>query len=196
MMKASGIVLAGGKSTRMGRDKANIRLGSQTMLERSVEKLQQIFDEVIIVSDRPSKYALTGTRQVFDIYGGKSPLGGIHAGLSVAGNSNAFITACDMPFWQPEMAAFLLQCLEDYDAAIPRVAGYIEPLFAVYSKRCLPAVEACLQQDIYKIIEVFPLLKVKYVEEEAWGKFGDTDKIFININTPQELKTLLRGMTV
>jgi len=191
VMVISGIVLAGGKSSRMGRNKANLMVGNHTMLGKTIEKLRCVSDDIIIVSDRPGKFSFTGTREVTDIYKEKGPLGGIHAGLSAARYSNAFITACDMPFWQPEMVALLLDSLQNYDVVIPMVDDYIEPLFAIYSTRCLSAVEVCLQQGILRIIEVLSRLRVNYIYKDAWNKFGDIDEIFMNINTPQELKHLL-----
>ena len=192
-MGFSGIILAGGRSTRMGQDKAQMIYHNETMLERTVKELKKVADEIILASNNKNKYNLAGLTEVSDIYPGMGPLGGMHAGLLHAKNMYAFVVSCDMPFFRWELASFLLEKREGYDVVVPEIGGNLEPLCAVYSKKCLDAIEKCIQSDIRKIIEFYPYVKVLKIKEAELRSFSaEAEKYFFNLNTPEDYHALLR----
>jgi molybdopterin-guanine dinucleotide biosynthesis protein A len=170
----------------MGRDKALLLLDNQTLLARALKKMRLLFDEVIIVTNQPCKYKFSGVREVTDIYPGRGPLGGIHAGLKAARFDKVFFVACDMPFWEPGLVRPLLEASADFDGVVPRNGCYLEPLFAIYTKTCLPVIENCLERNVFKVIEFLPLVRINYVEDELLKTGSTLEKAFININTLED----------
>ncbi|GAW92030.1 molybdenum cofactor guanylyltransferase [Calderihabitans maritimus] len=187
MLKASGVVLAGGKSSRMGTNKALLAVHGQTMIEHVVEEMRKAFREVIIVTNEPHLYSGLGVRVITDLIPGLGPLSGIHAGLTASSYEYSFVTACDMPFIDHRLAAYLVQEAPGYDVVVPQKGDYLEPLHAVYSKACIAPIKMCLENRIFKIIAFYPAVKVKFVGIERMRPLADLEKVFFNVNTPQEL---------
>jgi molybdopterin-guanine dinucleotide biosynthesis protein A len=185
-LKTTGIILAGGKSSRMGRDKSLLDYNNEPLIKQVVKELQQVTDELIIVSNQNAKYDFPGTREISDIYPGMGPLGGIHSGLTFSAFDYAFVTACDLPFFDGRLARFLLERREGFDVVVPQIGSYLQPLFAVYSKRCLPHAEFCLKQNIRKVVAIYPMVKVNYVGENLIRSIIDPEKVFFNVNTPKD----------
>ncbi len=140
----TGIILAGGKSSRMGKDKALIKYGDETFMSNSLKKLNELFDETIVVADNVGKYNIKNVKIINDIYPGKGPMGGIHAALKAAGNDWIFVIPCDMPIWEPYLAEEILKHRLDNDIVVPLFNNRKEPLFALYKKTCIPKIEECL----------------------------------------------------
>lgn len=186
MMKASGIVLAGGHSSRMGRDKTLLRANQETMIERSVRVLSEVSSDLVIASNNTHKYDLPGVTEVADIYPEMGPLGGIHAGLLMAKHENSLVISGDMPFLTAELLHYLLQCQQNYDVVVPEFVGKLEPLCAVYSKRCIDPIEACLRSDMRKVQYLYERARVYEVPSENLVKFGDLHMLFFNMNTPAD----------
>lgn len=186
MLQAAGVVLAGGKSSRMGTDKAMLMLDGRTLLERSVDKLKQSFSEIIIVDNGKVKYNLPGVREISDIYHDCGPIGGIHASLSNAKHDRVFVAACDLPFWGKGLAELLVKSCRGYDAAVPCIGCYFEPLLAVYSKSCLEIIEANLKEKNYKVSELYKSLKVNFIKRDQLDKVCRAEDAFYNINTYDE----------
>ncbi|MGI9950931.1 molybdenum cofactor guanylyltransferase [Moorellaceae bacterium AZ2] len=187
-MKAGGIALAGGKSSRMGTNKALLPVGRDTMLGTVVSVLKSLFPETLVVTNEPELYLELGVKLVGDIFPAMGPLGGIHAGLVASPFWYNFVVACDMPFLEPRLIAFMLEQAEGYDVVVPRLDGYLQPLHAVYSKGCLPAIEDCLGKGVTKIIAFYPAVRVRYIEAEILRRYGEPERIFFNINTPADLE--------
>lgn len=187
---AAGIVLAGGKSTRMGTNKALLPLREKTLLATVVTALQPLFNEIIVVTNTPELYRDLKARLVTDVIPGRGPLSGIHAGLLASPYWYNFIVACDMPFLVPGFISYLLVRAPGYDAVVPRRGGYLQPLHAVYSQGCLAAIEACLQRQEYKAFAFYPGVRVRYVDVDGVKAQGlaDLEKVFFNINTPADLE--------
>lgn len=187
-MQVSGVILSGGKSSRMDENKAFVRVGGRRLIDIIVEKLNRHFHEVIIVTNEPEIYQELGTRVVTDIIPGKGPLSGLHAGLAYSRFEAAFVVACDMPFIDMNLARYMVAMLPGCDVVAPRVRERFQPLFAVYSRSCLPVFERCLVQDKLKISRVYQEeLKVKYITEEDVLRFGDPEVIFCNVNSRENL---------
>jgi molybdopterin-guanine dinucleotide biosynthesis protein A len=182
------IVLAGGEGRRLGTDKAFLRIGGRVLIEGIVEKMAQIGDEVIIVTNSPQRYGYLEARLVGDIYPGKGALGGLYSGLRAAGNDYGLVVACDMPFLDLRLLRYMILLSPGHDVVIPRVGGLTEPLHAIYSKECLQPIERLLSAGRLKIIDFFPEVRVRYVEEQEVKLFDPQCLSFFNINTFADLE--------
>jgi len=189
----SGIILAGGKNTRMGTEKALLQIGGKPIIEIISTALKSITGEIIIVSNNPGHYADYGDRVVADIIPGCGPLGGIHAGLTHTSYQVALVTPCDTPFVSTNLARLLIEHSAGYDIVMPRYRGFLEPLFALYNKSCLDTIEARLKQGHNKITRVIESLilegvKVRYLEEDKLrAAEPELERVFLNVNTPTDL---------
>ncbi|WP_371379972.1 molybdenum cofactor guanylyltransferase [Sporomusa aerivorans] len=190
-MAVSGIILAGGRSSRMGRDKTLLPFDNETLIERTVKKLINFTDEVIVASNSTAKYNFAGIREVPDLYPGMGPLAGMHAGLLAARNQYSFIVSCDMPLFTIELAKYLLARREGYDVIAPELKNCWEPLCAVYSRNCIGAMEQCLQAGISKVYLFYPQVKVLKVAERELETVGNLEELFLNLNTPEDLNRLI-----
>ncbi|SMB99096.1 molybdenum cofactor guanylyltransferase [Thermanaeromonas toyohensis ToBE] len=186
-MEAAGIVLAGGRSTRMGTNKALLSLGQETMIGRVVGLLKLLFPEIILVTNEPELYQDLQVKLVQDIFPAQGPLSGIHAGLLVSPYWYNFVVACDMPFLNLELITFMVKEAQGFDGAVPRLRGSYQPLHAVYSRSCLLPIESCLKRKLTQVIAFYPAVRLRLLEAEVLRRFGDLDTIFFNINTPADL---------
>lgn len=183
MPVVSAIVLAGGQSKRLGQDKAWLKLDGQTLIERVVTRVAQISAEVIVVTNSPRKFAHLEARLVSDVYPEKGPLVGIYSGLRVARHHYSLVVACDMPFINLNLLRHMIGLAPGYDVVIPEVDGFLEPLHAIYSKNCLAPIDRLLAAGGLKIIDFFPEVRVRRVEEEMVNRFDPQRLSFLNINT-------------
>ncbi|TWH45633.1 molybdenum cofactor guanylyltransferase [Sporomusa sp. KB1] len=189
-MAVSGIILAGGRSSRMGRDKTLLVFKNETLIERTVRKLQNFVDEVIIASNHTAKYNLPGIVEVPDSYPGMGPLGGMQAGLMAAQHQYSFIVSCDMPFFTEELARYLLERRAGCDVVVPEIGNRLEPLCAVYSRNCIKPIEKCLQAGVSQVFRFYPDVRVCKIVESDLRQVGDPKEIFCNLNTPEDLSYL------
>lgn len=187
-MKVTGVIQAGGKSTRMGgRPKALLELGGQRIIERVVEAVAPAVSDLIIVTNTPELYAFLGLSMVADVYPDRGSLGGIYSGLKAAAGDAAFTVACDMPFLHPEVVRLVVERAESGDVVIPRVGDQLETLHAAYAKSCLPHIEERLVAGRLKIVEFFERVRVVEIPEAEVARFRDPAIVFMNVNTPDEL---------
>ena len=185
----TGVILAGGQNKRFsGMNKAFISVGGKRILDRTYEIFDSLFDEIILVADDPLKYLEWDLHIVSDIFPFRSSLTGIHAGLFFTNNFYTFITACDIPFLKKELVETIINSIEKgVDVIIPETLNRMEPLCAVYSKRCLKPVENNLIQRELEIKQFFKKVRVKKLPENILRE-KDPDLIsFFNINTPDDL---------
>ena len=189
---ATGIILAGGKSSRMGRDKSMLPLADsgESMLKNIWNGLIPLCKEILICGNSSDKYKLPDTVEISDIYKDRGPLSGIHAGLKRASYDYSFIVSCDMANFNQELAAFLLSKCDNYDLIIPQHNGLFEPLFAVYHKNTLDIIEKKIlsgENRVQKIIaEANPLI----IDDDEIKAFGDPKELFKNINTPEDYQKI------
>ena len=181
-----GIVLAGGLSTRVGQDKAQLPWGTSDLLHSILEQLGQVCNERIVVMNRTWKPDIPNVKVVSDIIPQCGPLSGIHAGLSACSEPYAFITACDMPFLPPAAVNYLLSLSVGWDAVLPGRGRDLEPLFAVYARNCIPVIEGLFRQDIRKVQRLFPLIRHRLIDPDEFRSFDPDLKLFRNINTMAE----------
>ena len=189
-VKVTGVILAGGKSSRMGTDKAMLKIGSFLTIERVATVLRTVTDEILIVTDQPAKYASFGDTTTPDLLPGNGPLGGIHAGLVKSTHHWAIVTACDLPFISTSLCRLLINSrAPGLEVIVPRYRGRLEPLCAVYSKDALKVIEQRLARGLNKTIFLFDELKVKYLEDEELACAEIClEKVFFNLNTPADLE--------
>ncbi len=188
MVDASAVILAGGRNSRMQRNKAFLEVDRQPLIQDLIQRLNTEFPEIIVVSNEPECYAHLPTRVVTDRIPRQGPLSGIHAGLVEARYHHCFVVACDMPFVHAGLAAWLAgKAKGGYDVVVPRLGQHLQPLFAVYGKGCLPHIEQCLHNHIHKIIDFYSKVRVCYVDRSDIVAWADPDTVFYNINTPADL---------
>lgn len=179
----TGILLAGGKSRRMGVDKALIEIDGKTMFANSLMLLRQYFKTVMIAGDRPD-LAANDLLTIPDIYPG-SALGGLYTGLCSAKTSWVFVMPCDMPYPDARILKLLVECRHGYDAIVPLTPEGFEPVFALYHKRCLPLMETMLQRGQYRIYDIYQYVKVNFLD---WHHLPNGwQRSLLDLNTPEQL---------
>ena len=195
MLEATGAILAGGKSLRMGAKKAMLRVGRQLMVQRVADELKKVFPEVIISGDDQEVGGSLGLPVVPDLVSLGVPICGIHAALHAARHPVVLAVACDMPFVTGNMAELMVSLVDGYDVAVPKRGEYLQPLFAVYCRSCLPAIEKRLSAGESKTTCFYEDVKVNYVDLEKYTGL-DWEAVFFNVNTPGDLRKargLVRG---
>ncbi len=179
----TGVLLAGGKSQRMGQDKALLQLDGTTLFERSLTLLKQFFTHILIAGERPD-LERPGILAIADFYPG-SALGGLHTGLFAAETDWIFVAPCDMPYPDARIVERLLAERNGFDAVVPRTPEGYEPVFALYHKNCLPQMEAMLQHNEFRIYDFYQRIAIRYLDPaelpEGW------ERSLINLNTPAQL---------
>jgi len=181
-------VQAGGRSSRMGEDKALLQLDGIPLIERLLQRVSGLGDEILITTNRPQDYQYLGLRMASDPEPGAGALHGLHTALKAARGQTVLVLACDMPFVSRPLLEHMLQLAEAADLVVPRRGGEYEPLHAVYSKGCLPALEAVLQQGEHRMISFFPSLNLHTVEQEEIDRLDPEGLSFFNVNTPEDLR--------
>jgi len=182
------IVLVGGKGLRLGRDKLSEMIGGRTLLERVIDCLSLVGDEILVViAQGQPKPALPSTKVVVDLYPGKGALGGIYTGLVAAQSFHSLVVAADMPFLNPSLLRYLIQVSPTFDAVIPMIKGELEPLHAIYSKNCLAPIQQQIEQGKLKVRDFLDQVRVRYVEEAEINRFDPKKLSFFNINTSADL---------
>jgi molybdenum cofactor guanylyltransferase len=194
MYSLTGIILSGGKSVRMGRDKAFIEIDGIPIIQRIYNIFQKIFTEIIIVTNQKEFYSGFKAKIVSDLIINNGALGGLYTGLFFSSNPYSFCVACDMPFLKESMIQYLIKQANEYDVIVPRTEDGLQPLHAVYSKNCLESIKNIIGMGKYKIIDFYPLVKTKIVEESEFISLDLNLNLmresFVNINTPGELNFL------
>jgi molybdopterin-guanine dinucleotide biosynthesis protein A len=181
----AGIVLAGGKSSRLGFDKALLRVNGEILAQWLPDRLAAWCSPVALVVDRPQRYAVA-VRQLVDHAPDAGPLAGIAAGLQGLAVP-AFVCACDMPLLQPALLRRLLVALDGYDLAIPERDGRLEPLCAVYAVSCLPVIQRLLRDRRLRANAVASEVPTRILREPEWRAIDPEGDSFLNINTPADL---------
>jgi molybdopterin-guanine dinucleotide biosynthesis protein A len=191
-INAAAIILAGGKSTRLGRDKASEMLLGKPLLQRAIERVEGLVAQCVVVRAAgqvlPDVPAHGSLRVVEDVYSDSGPLGGLYTGLAAVDSALGLVVACDMPLLQPSLLGVLLRQAAGHEAVVPVTAAGPEPLCAVYSRECLPAVKQRLDDADYKVMNTLQDLNVLYLDEEEWRRFDPEGLSFLNVNTQADLE--------
>jgi len=188
--EVTGVLLAGGKSRRMGEDKRHLVVGEQTLLERGLAVLQSIFCEVLVVIAQDSPPLSIDARVVRDVVPDCGSLGGLYTGLTQATTPYIFVVACDMPFLNQTVIAQFTSRRGAGDIVMASLADRLHPMHALYSKRCLPALEEMIRARQFKIQEVVShsSLRVHYVTEADLLTIDPSGHSFYNVNTMADLE--------
>lgn len=192
----TGVILAGGNSTRMGSNKALLPYRGGQFVEAIHRVLNDIFQEVILVTNSPEQYDFMPCRKVTDIYEGMGVLAGIHSGLYHSSNPAIFAVACDMPYLVEDLIRHMVSRADAGGVLIPESPSGLEPLHAVYGKGCLAAIEATLLSGQRRIISFFDRINVNRINVEQVASYDPSFVSFLNINTPGdyfELRNKERG---
>jgi molybdopterin-guanine dinucleotide biosynthesis protein A len=203
-MTLTGIVLAGGASRRMGRNKAWVELDGKPLVVRVIDALRKVSTETIVVTNNEVEYRGLNVRAVPDVYPGKGSLGGLYSGLKAAENDWVFAVACDMPFLNTELVQFLIARSSDCDVIIPAAADNsrsdsgtgkretakkrnLHPLHALYRKTCLLPMRHAIENDDLRMISFHDAVRVDVVAQAEVERYDPQHLSFWNVNTTEEL---------
>ncbi len=185
----TGIILAGGKNSRMGINKAFLEIDGTRLIDNILAVYQKIFSEIIIVTNDPLSYTeFSETLIVTDIYKEKGALGGIYTGLFYATYDYSFVTACDMPFLNEDFIIYLTGQAGKHDIIVPELPEGFQPLHAIYSRNCLSHIKKLLIADKLKIAGFYKEVRLLSIPEEKIKPFNKDRRLFLNVNTPEDLK--------
>ena len=184
----TGIVLAGGENQRMGVDKAFLRIADMPMIEHVLRALRKSVERIIIVTNSPGAYASYDALVITDACNMRGPLTGIYSGLLHSRDEYNVVVACDMPFLNSRLLSYMIGLAGEYDAVLPKIGDFIEPLHAVYRRGLLQVIEDHIKRDQRKIRGIFTGLRVRHVTEKEIDRFDPLRRSFINLNTPEEYK--------
>ena len=191
-MDVSGIVLAGGMSRRLGRNKAVELFDGEPLIRRVISRIDEVAEEAVVVvanADAGAGLPLPHhARTAADIYPERGSLGGIFTGLTHARGGWGVVVACDMPFLNTGLLAYLLSLREGYDAVVPVLEDRPEPTHAAYSKACLEYIEPYLIAGDLKIARFFDHVRVNLVPQEQVERFDPDHLSFFNVNTEKDLE--------
>ena len=185
------IVLAGGKSLRLGRSKYLETINGKSLIERVIEQLKSVSHRILIVTSREQfdLPAACEAEVMVDLYPGKGPLVGIYTGLLAAESSHSLVVACDMPFLNIELLHYMINLSQGFDAVVPKLGkGKVEPLHAIYSKSCLGSMKTLLEHDQLEVSLVLDKVRVRYVERAECQRFDSQLFSFFNINCQSDLE--------
>jgi len=198
----SGIILSGGKSTRMGENKSLLKIGDKTAIERIVDLMAGLFPKLILSANTPEEYSFLGLETVKDIYTHAGPLAGIHAGLQKSTTEKNFVISCDMQLMNEETIKFLVDYNTDRQITIAKADGFFQQLAGVYHKSCLPEIEDILTNSkieesrvtdqkkrgcsVFKLVQTF---EAEIIDAETQMP-GYKPGTFFNMNKPHEFEEI------
>ena len=186
MIPFSAAILAGGQSRRMGRDKALLQLGGQSLIERVLAAVRPLACPSFIVARQATDHTHLGLPVFPDQYPDTGPLGGLCTALHHASTPTLLLLACDLPFLTPEFLRFLVERLGQHQAAVPQSPEGLHPLCAAYATSCLPAVERLLDQQEGRMHTLCRQLDLRVLTPEEWQPFDPHGLLLSNLNTPEE----------
>lgn len=188
----AGIILAGGKSSRYGKNKALVKINGTPLIERVLVVMGAVFENLLLITNSPEEYAHLRLPVKEDLIKGLGPIGGIYTGLESISQEAGFFVACDMPFLNESLMRHLLAVQGQFDAVVPRVDWKIEALHALYRRSCLPAIRSLIESRQYQVIRFFDMVRTRYVEEAEIRAFDPQLRTFANVNRPEELESMRR----
>jgi molybdopterin-guanine dinucleotide biosynthesis protein A len=188
---ASAVVLAGGKSSRMGRPKALLPFGAEPLIVHIVRALKRIFAEIVVVAAPGQEMPALPVKLVRDDVAYQGPVGGIYYGLKAAGGEFSFVTSCDVAFVNSRLISYLISQISQYDVVVPYWQDRFQPLHAVYRRSVLPLLESQLQRGELRPVYLFDKVRTCRVGEEEIRSFDPQGLSFFNMNTPADYQEAL-----
>lgn len=189
-MKTAAVILAGGMSRRMGRDKAALPFGEETMLSHLVGLYRPFFDLTAVSLNIPNRFDTCGAMEIIDRRPGQGPMAGLEAAFLDTGADTIFLTGTDLPLGDPALALHLLALLDNHDACLIRSARGVEPLFAVYSSSCLPTIQNALDKGQRSMFHMLEQLNTLELTCDQLPQF-DVERVLTNVNDPQEYARII-----
>ncbi|MEW5805753.1 MAG: molybdenum cofactor guanylyltransferase [Acidobacteriota bacterium] len=195
-MMITGIILAGGKSRRMGRDKGLMELGGRKIVERIIDALIPSVSEILIITDRTDDYSFLNHPILEDLHKGKGPLAGIYTGLLNSRTDGNFIAGCDYPLLEPDFVRRVIEIFEHslssegFEILIPEVDGKIHPLCSIYRRRCLASIKDNLQRGDLRVQSLCRKAKTHFIKGSELAGL-DIERNLFNLNRPEELAKLM-----
>ena len=184
----TGIILAGGENRRMGTDKALLDINGRPLIEHILSVFAGLFEHTIIVTNTPDRYRSYGVEMTGDVLDIRGPLTGIYSGLLRSRDEYNFVAACDMPFLNPRLIAYMGELAAGQDAVVPMFDGFLEPLHAIYRRGILPTIETQVRRQDRRIRGIFDHIQVRYITDDEIVRFDPLKRSFKNLNTPKEYK--------
>src|SRR5262245_3035870 len=184
----TGVILAGGQSTRMGQNKALMSLGGKRLVDRVVEVMRAVFRDLLMVTNTPEVYGDLGLPMVGDVWPEKGSLGGVYSAIYHVTTPYCLVVACDMPFLNAAVLRYLITQTADYDVIIPDVLDELQTLHAIYSKACLLPIERRLEAHRLRIVGFFPDVRLRTVTASELQVYDPELLAFQNLNTPEEFQ--------
>ena len=195
----TGVILAGGKSRRMGQNKALLPLGEVSLVEHVIRRMHRVTDELLLITNAAAEYTHLGLPMHSDIIPDAGALGGIYTGLTYASHDTVLCAACDSPFLVPNLLTYLVSVLDEYDAVMPYTYKAppsdnkdapitLQTLCAAYSKRCLPIIELMLQESELRVHALQERANILTVAPEIWKAYDSEGYSFFNVNTPEDFE--------
>lgn len=198
----TGVILAGGKSRRMGKNKALLQLGEDSLIAHVIRRMRLVVDELLLITNSPDEFAHLDLPMHADIFPNTGALGGVYTGLTHASHDTVLCVACDSPFLEPNLLTYLVSVLGEHDVVMPytdegvgvrnasrgdEVRITLQTLCAAYSKRCLPIIASMLQESELRVHALAERAHIKHISPDIWQKFDPEGMSFFNINTPEDL---------
>ncbi|OGP98133.1 MAG: hypothetical protein A2Z39_01495 [Deltaproteobacteria bacterium RBG_19FT_COMBO_46_9] len=187
MRDITGVILAGGKSSRFGINKAFSEINGSRLIDIVAGLLTSIFTRTVLITNSPEEYSYLGLPIRKDLIRGLGPIGGILTGLEDISDEAGFFIACDMPFVSEDLIRYIVSVRGEFDAVVPKIDWKIEPLHALYRKSCLPVIRELIASGVYQTIKAFDRLNVRYLNEAEIKANDPQMRSFFNVNRPEEL---------
>jgi len=187
----TGVILVGGKSRRMGQDKALLALGGRTLFDITLDAFREALGTVILIGDRPERFTAQGLPVYPDIYPG-SALGGLYTGLVRVETSHVFVSSCDLPYPCAGLIRHLTELSPGNDVVVVETGAGYEPLFAVYSQACREPIRRQIERENYCVYDFYPEVTTRIVTPAEIVHLGDPERIFLNLNTPEEYRRIIQ----
>ena len=187
----TGVILAGGKSSRFGINKAFSEINGSRLIDIVAGLLTSIFTRTVLITNSPEEYSYLGLPIRKDLIRGLGPIGGILTGLEDISDEAGFFIACDMPFVSEDLIRYIVSVRGEFDAVVPKIDWKIEPLHALYRKSCLPVIRELIASGVYQTIKAFDRLNVRYLNEAEIKANDPQMRSFFNVNRPEELADTL-----
>ncbi|MDY6879050.1 MAG: molybdenum cofactor guanylyltransferase [Desulfatiglans sp.] len=181
------VILAGGKSSRFGRNKALEKIDGIPLIEKVIDVMGSLFKHLMISTNTPEDYSYLNLPMHEDLIQGLGPLGGIYTALETMKQEGGFVVACDMPYLNGDLIRHMVEIRGDFDVVVPKIDWKVEPLHCLYKKSCLPAIKRSIESGSYQILHFFSEVSVRYVGAEELRPFDPEFRSFFNINRPQEV---------
>lgn len=171
----------------MGTDKSFVNIHGKSLIAHVMDQVRVLSLPIILIANHQERYKFLGVPVFGDLVSGKGSLGGLYTALFHSSTSHLLCVACDMPCLNPSLLCYLIDQVKHYDAVIPRVDNLPQAFHAIYRKSCLPPIERQINQGNFKVRDLFPMIDIRYIDNDELQPFDPLFRSFTNINTPEAL---------